>query len=205
MNNLRIKIIAYIDGSMNPEEKLLFEKELDSSPRIKEEMREVQHFMEIMRKDAEPSVNESYFINILPGFYRRQSAKKKFPFSRIVYSLTAAAVILFLFMIFNPKTPEYSDLKELSAVLSEQEINETLNQYENPYSFNDLMYSSTSKTDSIVNNMVKAELNLSTGSVDRLVSEQYINTDDLLDSINENEASELYAQLINEDIINGVR
>lgn len=207
MNINRKKIIAYIDGSMTPEEKLLFDKEVEKSQELQRELQELKHFMETLKEVAAPPVNENYFINILPEFYSRGSGKKKIRIPGIAYSLTAAAaVILILFFIFNPlKSSEYTNTNELSINLTDQEMNKTLNGYENPYSLNDLMNSATSKTDSIVNNMVKDELDLSSASIDKSVAEQYINTDDLLDSINDIEANELYSQLINKDIINGAR
>ncbi len=207
MNNNRKKIITYLDDSMTPEEKILFEKELEDSRELRKELLDFRLLAETIKKDAEPSVNESYFINILPEFYSRKSKKKKFTIPRIAYSLTAAAaVILIIFFIFNPlKSSEYTNTNELSINLTDQEMNKTLNGYDNPYSLNDLMNSATPKTDSIVNNMVKDELDLSSATIDKSVVDQYINTDELLDSINDNEANELYSQLINKDIINGAR
>lgn len=207
MNINRKKIIAYIDGNMSPDEKLLFEKELENNENLRKEVREIKLFLAGIKKDAEPPVNESYFINMLPEFNRRKSSRRKFHIPAIAYSLTgmAAGVLIFLF-IFNPlKTSENLETKELSVNLTEQEMNETLNRYEDPYSYNELMNSASSVTDSIVNNMVKDELDLSSGSIDKAIAERYISTDDLLDSLNEDEANELYSQLINEDIINGAR
>jgi hypothetical protein len=207
MNNNRRKIIAYIDGNMNPDEKLLFEKELENNENLRKEVREVKLFLAGTKKDGEPPVNESYFINILPEFNSRQLSKRKFHIPVMAYSVTGiAAVIVILFFIFNPlRTSENLDTKELSVNLTEQEMNETLNQYEDPYSNNEIMNSATSVTDSIVNSMVKNELDLSSGSIDKTITERYITTEDLLGSLNENEANELYSQLINEDIINGAR
>jgi hypothetical protein len=207
MNERREKIIAYLDGNMSDDEKLRFEETISSDAGLKREVEEIKNFLAQMKADAEPNVNDTYFINMLPEFHRRHTKKKKFVFSKAAYSLTgAAAVILILFILFSPgKTTEYSDIKELSSNLTEQEINEVLNQYENRYSLDELISSATSKTDSIVSNMIDNELNLSSDEASQMIAANYINTNELLNSLNESEANELYSQLINTDIIKGER
>lgn len=207
MNKQRERIIAYLDGSMADDEMLQFEKVVGGNIQLQKEVEDLRSMLSSLKAGAEPSIDESYFINMLPEFHRRHSNKKKFLFSKLAYSLsTVAAVVLILFIIFNPgKTTEYKNIQELSTNLSEQEINEALDPYENRYSLNDLVSPASSKTDSIVNNLVEDELNLSSNSVDNKVAEKYLNTDELLSSLNENEANELYSQLINTDIIKGAR
>jgi hypothetical protein len=207
MNKQREKIIAYLDESLNADEKLQFEESLRNDTQLQNEVARVKTFLSSVKADAEPSLNDSYFINMLPEFHQNPSKKKKFLFSKMAYSLsTVAVVLLVLFFIFKPgKTTVYNDLQQLSANLSEQDMNEILNQYENPYSMNGLISSASSKTDSLVNNVVDNELDLSSGSVDKMIADKYINTDELLNSLNEKEADELYSQLINKDFLNGER
>ncbi len=206
MNNRKEQIIRYLDGNMSEEEKLHFEKILADYPDLQKETGQVKNLLSSMKNDAGPDTDERYFVNMLPEFYTRHSKKKKFIFSKLAYSLsTAAAIILILVVIFRPAgTINHSNLNELSANLTESELSETLNQYADQYSLNDLMSSASAKTDSIVSDMVADELDLS-GSVDKTVADKYINTDELISSINETEANELYSQLINEDIIKGAK
>jgi hypothetical protein len=207
MNKQREKIVAYLDGNLSADEKLQFEESLRNDTQLQNEVVRVKTFLSSVKADAEPSLNDSYFINMLPEFHQNHSKKKKFLFSKMAYSLsTVAVVLLVLFFIFKPgKTTVYNDLQQLSANLSEQDMNEILNQYENPYSMNDLISSASAKTDSLVNNIVDDELDLSSGSVDKMIADKYVNTDELLNSLNEKEADELYSELINKDFLNGGR
>ncbi len=206
MNNRKEQIIRYLDGNMGEDEKLHFEKILAKDTELQQETGQVKKLLSSMKDDAGPDTDETYFVNMVPEFYIRYSKKKKFIFSKLAYSLsTAAAIILILVIIFRPAgTIKQSTLNELTANLSESELNETLKQYADRYSLNDLMNSASAKTDSIVTDMVANELDLS-GIIDKTVADKYINTDELISSMNETEANELYSQLINEDIIKGVK
>jgi len=204
MNKGKENIIRYIDGEMNEEEKLQFEKMMTEDPRLENETGRVRTLLSEMKASAAPDINETYFINILPEFYSRKSKKKRFIFSRLAYTLsTAAAVILLVFLIFKPGTSvDYSNLNDLSKSFTDSDLNEILNQYADQYSISELAGSATTKTDSIVSNLMADELDLS-GSAEGSVAEKYLDTDELLSSIDESEANELYSQLINEDIIKG--
>jgi len=204
MNKGKENIIRYIDGEMNEEEKLQFEKMMTEDPWLENETGRVRTLLSEMKASAAPDINETYFINILPEFYSRKSKKKRFIFSRLAYTLsTAAAVILLVFLIFKPGTSvDYSNLNDLSKSFTDSDLNEILNQYADQYSISELAGSATTKTDSIVSNLMADELDLS-GSAEGSVAEKYLDTDELLSSIDESEANELYSQLINEDIIKG--
>ena len=206
MNKRNEQIIKYLDGNLTEKEKLHFEEILKNDPQLKRETERVKYLISEMKSDAEPEADESYFINMLPEFNARKEKKKKFIFSKIAYSLsTVAAVILILFLVFKPSgTINYSNLTELSKNLTDSELNEAFNEFGDQYSINDLMSSAPAAADSIVSNMVADELDLS-ASADKTIADKYLSTDDLLSSINEAEANELYSQLINEDIIKGAR
>jgi len=203
--NKNEEVIRYLDGQMNEEEKLHFEKMLTGDPELRLEIDRVRNFLSGIKSDAEPETDETYFINMLPEFHARQTRKQKFHFAKLAYSLsTAAALVLIVFLIFRPASSvNYSNLTELGS-LTENEINETLNQYAGDYSISELAGSASAKTDSIVSNIVANELEL-TPSTESAVADRYLNTDELLNSIDESEANELYSQLINEDIIKGER
>lgn len=204
--NRREQVINYLDGQMNVEEKLQFEKRLAGDLELQKETEKVRNLLSAAKASAEPDTNENYFISMLPEFHSRQAKKKKFHFAKFAYSLsTAAAVILLLFILFKPgSTNTYSNLTDLGNTLTESEINETLNQYSNDFSISELAGSASEKTDSIVSNIVADELEL-TPSLENTVADRYLSTDEILGSINESEANELYSQLINEDIIKEVR
>ena len=206
MNKRREQIIKYLDGSMTGEEKLYFEKKLEIDQGLKKETEGAKNLLFEMKSASEPDINETYFINILPEFHSRREKNKKFSFSKVAYSLsTVAAIVLIVFIFFKPSgTINYSSLNELSKSLTDSELNAALNQYTDRYSINDLISSASTRTDSIVSNMVASELDLS-GTVDGSIADNYVNTDELLNSLDESEANALYSQLINEDIIKGVK
>ncbi len=204
--NKREQIIRYIDGQMNEEERLHFETMLADDRELQEETGRVRNLLSETKRESEPETDENYFINILPEFHSHMTKKKKFHFAKLAYSLsTAAAIILLVFLLFKPgSTNTYSNLTDLGNTLTESELNETLNLYSDDFSISELAGSASAKTDSIVSNIVADELEL-TPSAQNTVAERYLNTDELLSSINESEANELYSQLINEDIIKEVR
>ncbi len=203
--NKQEQVIRYLDGQMNEEEKLHFEKMLTDDPELRTETNRVRNLLADTKAGASPETDETYFINMLPEFHLRRTKKQKFHFAKLAYSLsTAAALVLIVFLIFRPgNTVNYSNLTEPGS-LTENEINETLNQYAGDYSISELAGSASAKTDSIVSNIVANELEL-TPSTESAVADRYLNTDELLSSIDESEANELYSQLINEDIIKGER
>lgn len=204
--NRREQIIKYLDGQMSEEEKLQFEKMLAGDGELQKETDKVRNMLSAAKTNAEPEVDETYFINMLPEFHARRSKKKKIHFAKIAYSLsTAAAVVLLVFVLFKPGSQNsYTDLADLSKSFSQTEIDETINQYAGDYSISELAGSVPAKTDSIVTNIIADELDL-TPSGENAVAERYFNTDEILSSIDESEANELYSQLINEDIIKGER
>jgi hypothetical protein len=201
----REKIIAYIDGILIDTEKLQFEEELKKNSELQNEVEKTRKLLTELKSAAEPSVDEMYFVNILPQFYLNQSKNKRFIFSKIAYSLsTVVAVSIILFFIFKPGSSlDYSSLSEISKNLTSQELNETLEQYSDEYSMDDLLSNIPTGTDSLVNNMVAKELDLPNSSINNSIADQYINTDDLLSSLNDREVNELYSRLVNEDFING--
>src|SRR5574338_1109051 len=204
--NTNEQIVKYLDGKMNEAEKLHFEEILAEDPDLRKRTARMRNVISSLKSDAEPAADETYFVNMLPVFYSRLGKKKKFLISKLAYSLsTAAAVVITLFVILRSGSEiNVPDLNEINAKLSEKELNETLNQYSDNNSLGDLMNSASAETDSIVTDMVSDELVLS-GLADKTVADKYINTDELLSSIDENEANQLYSQLINEDINKGMK
>ena len=95
-------------------------------------------------------------------------------------------------------------MTELSRNLSDSELNAAINDYADQYSINDLISSVPAAADSVVNNMFDKALDLST-NVDKTLADNYLSTDEILSSLNESEANELYSQLINADIIKGAK
>lgn len=206
MNKYIEKIVAYIDGNMTDDERTQFEKIISSDTGVQKEIEEIKKSLSAMKTDSTPKVEETYFINLLPEFYQRQTGKKKFKLRKLTYYLSPAAAAIILMFIFYPgKTTNLDVSKDLSQEITESDLNEVLNPYETTYSLNDLMSFATSTTDSIVNNLVSDELDISSKSVDKMLTDNYTNTNELLNSLDENQANELYSQLINKDIIKGAR
>jgi hypothetical protein len=206
MNKYIEKIVAYIDGNMTDDERTQFEKIISSDTGVQKEIEEIKKSLSAMKTDSTPEVEETYFINLLPEFYQRQTGKKKFKLRKLTYYLSPAAAAIILMFIFYPgKTTNLDVSKDLSQEITESDLNEVLNPYETTYSLNDLMSFATSTTDSIVNNLVSDELDISSKSVDKMLTDNYTNTNELLNSLDENQANELYSQLINKDIIKGAR
>ena len=206
MNKYIEKIVAHIDGNMTDDERTQFEKIISSDTGVQKEIEEIKKSLSAMKTDSTPEVEETYFINLLPEFYQRQPGKKKFKLRKLTYYLSPAAAAIILMFIFYPgKTTNLDVSKDLSQEITESYLNEVLNPYETTYSLNDLMSFATSTTDSIVNNLVSDELDISSKSVDKMLTDNYTNTNELLNSLDENQANELYSQLINKDIIKGAR
>lgn len=206
MNKKKEQIIKYLDGSMSGEEKLRFESQIKEDPELQKETEKLKSFLSRMKADAGPEADETYFINMLPEFYAGRDKKKKFSLAKIAYSLsTAAAVVIVVFILFKPSgTINYTSFDELSGSLTANELNAAFNEYSDQYSVSDLMSTASARTDSLVSNLFADELDLS-ASADKSLAANYLSTDDLLSSLDESEANELYSQLINVDIIKGAR
>ena len=96
-------IILYLDGQMNGEEKAAFEKELNESPELRDELKKMKDLNAGISELKNISADEEYFVQMIPKFRNKLGQKKKFSFfPGIAYSVTTAtAVIIIMLFVTN--------------------------------------------------------------------------------------------------------
>ena len=100
MTKINEKLIRYLAGEMNPEEKNNFESELKNSSLLMKQKNDYQNLFGEMH----PAAKSEYFNNIVPDFRKRLEKKsQKAATLRWAYSLSsAAAVVIILILLIIP-------------------------------------------------------------------------------------------------------
>jgi len=109
------KVLRYLAGLMDKNERMIFEDELLKSAELKEKLTEARERLMKLKVDVGEEPGERYFNNLLPRVRRKIEKKSKSRFAEKIYYLVpygAAAVIglLFLFKPAHKFDYEYKDL-----------------------------------------------------------------------------------------------
>ena len=97
------KVIRFADSEMSYAEEKEFEKELENSPALRDELSSYNSLLSKAEEIKYVPVDENYFISIIPGFRIRQAKKSGFHINSIVTIGSSLAALLVLFLIFFNK------------------------------------------------------------------------------------------------------
>ncbi len=187
------RILQYLDGRLTEDEKILFEKELNSSPELKKKYEEYISVRSKLNEFKNIEVDETYFNGIIPEFRNRLEIKKK---TRRIFSLSFAnslAVIIILYFVLSPNGNNLN-LNEAVKNWTENDFHyaiEYVDQHNNGFDIIDDY--NTTGIDSVISSMLTDELNLTNNSI----VYNSIDYNTLRTQINSNDINDLYKEILN--------
>ncbi len=120
MNN-REKILKYLSDLMNRDEKREFESLLENDSELQEEFNSIKKSLATLKRDSEPEVNETYFVNLLPRARSKMEKKKKgIAFGMKLVPPFAALIFLIVSTMFFSRSFEdqFFTFNEIQSLLS---------------------------------------------------------------------------------------
>jgi hypothetical protein len=194
----RERIIRYIDGQMNQEEKSLFEEELKKSSSLQGELEDCRKLLKEFREIKNISVDEKYFTNLLSEFRMKSSPGKKLKFyPAFGYSLIAALVIIFFSVIFLQDNGEIPQAEDVVSSLSDNEAEYILNNYSDQEIPSEIITNDSGSSDSILTQLIADELISGNPDLNYIMESSESNFYNTADEITETEANIVYSELIN--------
>lgn len=196
------RVLKYLAGTMQENEKHEFESELKESELLQKELERQKEILTQLRNTQESAAESSvYFNNLLPNVKQRLEKKKKF---RLVpgfaYALPVAAVIAYF--ILNPFSHSNNQSADISNTIAQmQDDSKTV------------LLTEIIEEDNSTSNLRTAVVSDSTSSevLDRALASElfdsedekanYIDTDDLVNSLSKEEADAVYNSLLNKKIL----
>ncbi len=198
------KIILFLDGQMDENDRTLFEKEMASDPELKNEMIKFNEFMNNINSLKGISTDPDYFINIVPAFREKLGKKKKFNLlPKLAAGLTTiSAVVLLLVITMNhpdKNTVNFASVNNVDSVIDNYTFN--YSPLQDQFDLNSLNSHDYSNLDSLVTVMLSNELNLSSQSLgDLTTANGTTDLQSMLQGINNQEADQIYNKLLHKRI-----
>jgi hypothetical protein len=187
------RILQYLDGQLTEDEKILFEKELNSSPELKKKYEEYISVSSKLNEFKNIEADETYFNGIVPEFRNRLEIKKK---TRKIFSFSFAnslAAIIILYFVLSPNGNNLN-LNEAVKNWTENDFHyaiEYVDQHDNGFDIID--YYNTTEIDSVFSSMLTDELNLTNNST----VYNSIDYNTLSTQMNSNDINDLYKEILN--------
>lgn len=187
------KILQYLDGQLTKDEKILFEKELNSSPELKKKYEEYISVQSKLNEFKDIKVDETYFNRIVPEFRKRLEIKKK---TRRIFSFSfvnSLAAIILLYFVLSPNGNNLN-LDEAVKNWTENDFNYAIEYVDQQNSGFDIIDDyNTTEIDSVISSMLTDELNLSNNST----VYNTIDYNTLSTQMNSNDINDLYKEILN--------
>lgn len=187
------KILQYLDGQLIEDEKILFKKELNSSPKLKKKYEEYISVQSKLNEFKDIKVDETYFNRIVPEFRKRLEIKKK---TRRIFSFSFAnflAAIILLYFVLSPNGNNLN-LDEAVKNWTENDFNYAIEYVHQQNSGFDIIDDyNTTEIDSVISSMLTNELNLSNNST----VYNSIDYNTLSTQMNSKDINDLYKEILN--------
>ncbi|MFO7445777.1 MAG: hypothetical protein R6W90_05390 [Ignavibacteriaceae bacterium] len=192
------KIIRYVDGEMDTLEKKEFEKELENSTLLKEELSAYRNLLAETKGTQNIPVDDNYFVSVIPEFRLRQKKESKNKFFPGLAFGVSLAVIVLLFVITNNKEGGDVIPDNTLAEYTVEEVDSILNYYTPYYSDIDSAISNDKNISNAVDDMLLAELEKSGNDQEELYS--YVSTAGYTQNITNLSSEE--AEIVYNEILN---
>ncbi len=187
------RILRYLDGGLTEDEKILFEKELNTSPELKKKYEKYTSVQSKLDELKNIEVDKTYFNGIVPEFRNRLKVRKK---TRKIFSLSfvnSLAAIIVLYFILSPNGNNMN-LNEVVKNWTEIDFNNAIEYVDQQNSgFDNVVYYSTTEIDSVISSMLTDELNLSNNST----VYNAIDYHNLSAQTNSKDIKDLYKEILN--------
>ena len=198
------KILLFLDGQMNEEDRRLFLKEIESDSVLKAELARYREFMEDINSLKNIKTDPDYFINIIPEFRKNIGVRKKYRIiPKLALGLTtiSAVVLLLIFTFRQPGVKKVNTAagNNIDSIFDSYTYN--FSPLQNQIDFNNLTKNDYSNIDSLVTDMLSNELDLSSQNLADLTnSNGTTDLQSMLQGINSEEANNIYNELLHKRI-----
>lgn len=204
MKNHEEKYFDYLKGKMNPNEKKLFEDELQSSDSLRKSFEDYKTLIQIIDKTKNIKLNPDYTQSIVPDFRNKVEVKKfnqVIPKLKYALSFVAVAVLSFYF-VYDITTKDSNDITTTLAELSTEEMNIVSESIDvSASSGNSLEELSMEKIDALYSeqlskNILESSEEKTTGNI--LNGSELSDVEDYL---SDDDIEKIYTQLIDKEIL----
>ena len=204
MKKINDKIILYLDNQMSDEEKLVFEDELKKSETLRRELENYKNLLGEIKEIENISIDEDYFSQMVPKFRGRMEERRKFRIiPKFALGITTIAAILVL-IIYTSNNKNVSNINTpVKTEITQNNNNDLLSllgSNSNQLNLGILSNDDVTRYDSVFNTMLLNALSLSPQSVSYLTIDNNTDLSNMLQGINQNEANEIYNQLLHKKI-----
>ncbi|MBK7230537.1 MAG: hypothetical protein IPH97_17095 [Ignavibacteriales bacterium] len=204
MKNHEEKYFDYLKGKMNPNEKKLFEDELQSSDSLRKSFEDYKTLIQIIDKTKNIKLNPDYTQSIVPDFRNKVEVKKfnqVIPKLKYALSFVAVAVLSFYF-VYDITTKDSNDITTTLAELSTEEMNIVSESIDvSASSGNSLEELSMEKIDALYSeqlskNILESSEEKTTGNI-----LNGYELSDVEDYLSDDDIEKIYTQLIDKEIL----
>ncbi len=196
------KIILYVDGQMNDVDKANFEKELEGSPELKEQLRRYRQFLEDMKSVNDSALEESYLVEMIPRLRGRAEEKKKLKYiPKLALGTATVSILLIAFVLsFNGRQVVKSSLNNVTSSVTSSGDIQSYTYYSYQLDPNDFSKDEIANFDTTLNTMISQELSLSPQSLNYISADNNTDLKNMLQGLNEKEADDIYNQILHKKI-----
>ncbi len=190
------RIIRYFDNQMNDLERKKFEEDLKNSSDLTIQVEYYKDAFQKLKIKDESFSEEDYFVNLVPRFREKLSAKRGKPKLQIAYSLSAAVLILMIALIyFNPiKTKDNLTLENLISSFNEQEKIHLYNFYR---SDTEILEISNGNSTENLSDMLLTEINLQESDIAKMDAYGILSVEEIMTELQDNEVDAIYDEILN--------
>jgi hypothetical protein len=191
------KIFRYTEGEMTPEERAKFEIELIASEALQAELENYKNLLSEVEELRTVETDERYFSNIIPEFRKNLGEIKKGSYHPALSFASAVVTVMILFFILpiNDK-----NIDSYVNNIPDSAISEYLNNYDDQQLMSDIPDDYTASYDSIAGAMLYSQIRAELGSDVQASVYNNIDYDSLVETINSQEADQIYSAMINKKI-----
>ena len=195
------KIFLYLDGELTPEEKEAFEKELENSPELQEELKLFRNFISSVEETKDIHSSNNYFDNIIPEFRNKlENNKSRKYYPKIAYAFPILVVLfLVFFFLFNVQNKKTVSNKKIIAAnnTNGNGLFEMMDYSVDELIPSDLSTNDSTKYNSEIDNMIEKELNISSDSTKFLIADKMLDYNSIIDNMSAKDADIVYDNILN--------
>jgi len=202
------KIILYFDGQMTVEERAEFEKELNESPELSDELKRLKDYKAGINELKDIPSEDEYFVHMVPKFRGKLGRKKKFSFfPGITYTVSTATAVIIIMLFVTNKNVKNEALPIQNNTSARQIINIETSQdagtLSDQFGLVNMSMEEIAVSDSLLNTMIVRELELTPQSLSDISPVDNNTTDiqTILQGVDANEANAIYNEILHKKIL----
>lgn len=196
------KLYKYIADELSLEEKILFEKELSESEELQKQIKNYNSFVKDIDNVKDVKTDEFYFAETIPKFRSRKEISNRFLlFPRISLSLATIVSVSLIFILTISIMNKKTILPKSHLAISDSSsfnISGLLDPSSEQINLSFMSNEEAAKFDSTLNIEMSKELDLSPSDLSYLSPDQSSDLSTLLQNINENDANDIYREVLNQ-------